>query len=83
MIMVEEFRAIHNFWVVIWYFPSTNMGNADFASLQESKMLVRAARFWMWTVDLPFILSSTKQRGNVWCLLVLFGSLGVSSLGRG
>ncbi|CAK9001707.1 unnamed protein product [Durusdinium trenchii] len=41
MIMVEEFRAIHNFWVVIWYFPSTNMGNADFASLQESKMLVR------------------------------------------
>eukprot|EP00435_Cladocopium_sp_Y103_P022017 s996_g5.t1 len=40
MLMVTEFRAIYNFAFVVWKTPSTSNADANFAKIEDSKMLV-------------------------------------------
>lgn len=40
MLMVTEFRAIYNFAFVVWKTPSTSNTDANFAKIEDSKMLV-------------------------------------------
>lgn len=40
MLMITEFRAIYNFAFVVWKTPSTSNTDANFAKIEDSKMLV-------------------------------------------